>query len=567
MATEAASQVLTKNNNKTVTTGNNNKLQDALGKFKSFWSSSQRNLVIITIFSTISAAIIVIMLWASSERFRPLYSSSSNYDSSQVLQLLDQSGLRYELNQDNGQIMVPEDEVAKTRMILAAKGLKQQLPSGFDALDSKETLGESQFMETARYRHALEGELARSIVTMDAVSVARVHLAIPKESLFARKDGEQARASVMVNIINGMDLKPSQVDSVINLVSGAIIGLKAENVSVVDQYGRLLSTDANSGDISVATNKQSEYRKNLEKHLVSQAADMLTPILGASNFRVQVAADMDFSSRRETEESYSNPIVRTESLLSDSKDSSLALGIPGALSNTPPVTGEQPAPQPDSSNKRSESKRDYAVSGKVSHVQHQQGVLNKFSVSIVVNETASGAKPWTPEQLRNMENVVKSAIGFNAERGDVINITSFPFVTVDAMADLSLPWYEDASIIQPLKYVLGVLLSALLIMMVLRPLAQYLTKSSDLEIGVEGENEDKALANNLTREAPSSEGLHPELQAKLNALGIDAAGIKALDDNLPSPDSPLEVQIKHLKLIAQQDPARVAEIMKTWMHA
>lgn len=163
-----------------VTTSNvTDKLQSVLQKAKSFWGSSQRNVVIITIFSMITAVIVVIMLWASSERFRPLYSTSSNYDSSQVLQLLDQSGLQYELNQDSGQIMVPEKEIARTRMILAAKGLKQQLPSGFDALDKSSTLGESQFMENARYRHALEGELARSIVTMDSISVARVHLAIP----------------------------------------------------------------------------------------------------------------------------------------------------------------------------------------------------------------------------------------------------------------------------------------------------------------------------------------------------------------------------------------------------
>ncbi|MCG6418569.1 flagellar M-ring protein FliF, partial [Vibrio fluvialis] len=151
--------------------------------------------------SMISAAIIVIMLWASSEDYRPLYSNSSNYDSSQVLQLLDQSGLKYELNKDSGQIMVPAKDVATTRMMLAAKGLKQQLPSGFDALESKGALGESQFMESARYRHALEGELARSIVTMESIALARVHLAIPKTSLFKRKDQEQAQASVMVQLI------------------------------------------------------------------------------------------------------------------------------------------------------------------------------------------------------------------------------------------------------------------------------------------------------------------------------------------------------------------------------
>ncbi|MGX9518136.1 hypothetical protein ACWX0P_04615 [Vibrio mediterranei] len=170
------------------------KLNKASGWLNTFWQSSQRNVIIITIFATITAAIIVIMLWTSAERFRPLYSKSANFDSSQVLQLLDEESIRYQLSQDDGQILVPEGDVAKIRMILASKGLKEQLPSGFDSLDSSKSLGESQFMENARYRHALEGELARSITTMSAVSLARVHLAIPKESLFMREDGEQPRA-------------------------------------------------------------------------------------------------------------------------------------------------------------------------------------------------------------------------------------------------------------------------------------------------------------------------------------------------------------------------------------
>lgn len=187
-------------------------------------------------------------------------------------------------------------------MMLASKGLKEQLPSGFDSLDSNKSLGESQFMESARYRHALEGELARSITTMSAVSLARVHLAIPEESLFMRDDEEQPRASVIVHIINGMDLKPAQVESIINLVSGAVIGLKSELVRVVDQHGRLLSDDATVGDLTVTTGKQTDFKRGYEQQLIMQAADMLSPILGASNFRVQISSDIDFAKVEETEE-------------------------------------------------------------------------------------------------------------------------------------------------------------------------------------------------------------------------------------------------------------------------
>lgn len=541
------------------------KLQSVLQKAKSFWGSSQRNVVIITIFSMITAIIVVIMLWASSERFRPLYSTSSNYDSSQVLQLLDQSGLKYELNQDSGQIMVPEKEVARTRMILAAKGLKQQLPSGFDALDKTSTLGESQFMETARYRHALEGELARSIVTMDSISVARVHLAIPKASLFKRKDTEQARASVMVQLIQGMDLKATQVDSIVNLVSGAIIGLKVENVSVVDQYGRLLSDDASSGDLSVSTSKQSEYRRNIEKNLVAQASDMLTPIVGASNFRVQVSAKMDFSKRQETEETYGAPVVRSETVLTDRKNGNMALGIPGALANTPPPTGNDPAPDPEQQNERNESKREYAVSGKVSHIQHQQGVVEKLTVSVIVNSNSASNDTWTPEQLKQIETVVENAIGFDLQRGDVISINSFPFLASGLAEELQLPWYEKPSLMEQLKYLIAAIVAGLLIILVLRPLAQYLTKSDE-------EQDEKALAapesEVLAVEEDKASSIQPRAIGNLtSALGLDAAGIRALEHDLPTADSPLEIQIEHLKMIAEKDPQRVAEILRTWIHA
>ncbi len=544
------------------------KLQSAVESVKSFWSSSQRNVVIITIFSMISAAIIVVMLWASAEGYRPLYSTSSNYDSSQVLQLLDQSGLKYELNSDNGQIMVPTNEVAKTRMILAAKGLKQQLPSGFDTLASTDSLGESQFMETARYRHALEGELARSIVTMESVAVARVHLAVPKASLFKRKDQEQARASVMVQLIEGMDLKAGQVDSIVNLVSGAVIGLKAENVRVVDQYGRLLSKDTSLDDLAVSTNRQTEYRRNIEKHLVSQASDMLTPIMGASNFRVQVSAKVDFSKRQETEETYSNPVVRAETLMNDENNGSLALGIPGSLSNTPPVTDEEAKAEQDQPNKakasRNESKREYAVGGKVTHVQHQQGVVEKLTISVIVNESIAGEAGWSDATLERMQNVVRSAVGFEQERGDVIYVTSFPFVASNMPDAQQLAWYKDQDILQPVKYLFGALVAVLLIVLVLRPLAQYLTKGDEQES--EGENLLEAGSAEMAALADNGPGA-AALPNSSDSLALDAAGIKAMDDNLPESDSPLEVQIQHLKMIAQNDPKRVTEILRTWMHA
>ena len=225
------------------------------------------------------------------------------------------------------------------------------------------------------------------------------------------------------------------------------------------------------------------------------------------------------------------------------------------------MTDSEPQPEPNAKVNRSETSRDYAVSGKVRHTQHQQGVLQNLSVSIVVNDLANPNQTWTPEELTNVENVVRSAIGFNTERGDSIHITHFPFVIASIPEQAPIAWFENTHIMQPLKYLLGVMLSGLMIMVVLRPLAQYLTKSAEQE---ELEAESMEYDDVITKEERAADAA---LQSKLESLGIDATGIKALDDNLPSADSPLEVQIKHLKLIAKEDPNRVAEILRTWIQA
>lgn len=483
------------------------------------------------------------MLWASGVEYRPLYSKNANFDSSEVLRMLDAENIQYELSSDSGLIMVPHAEVARIRMVLAAKGLKEQLPSGFDSLTENMAVGESQFMENARYKHALEGELARSIVTIDAISAARVHLAIPKESLFKRRDSEKPTASVVTNLINGMSLKPDQVDAIINIVSGAVIGMKAENVRVVDQYGRLLSSKLNSGDIAYSTSKQTEFKQTIENRLIDQASDMLTPVLGSSNFRVQIASDVNFSKVEETEEVYSNPVVRTETTLSDSKDAGAALGIPGSLSNTPPVTDEPEGEQEAPKNTRNEATRNYAVGGKVIKTQHQQGIVEKLYVSVVVNET-EGAQ-WTPEQLNNIQSMVTASIGFNEARGDVINVSAMPFIATEGLISAELPWHENPAYMLIAKYVFVTLIILLLLLVLLRPMMKHLIESSEDKNGTNEINDDKEVNNSILTNAN-------------NGLG------KAVLD-LPSPDSAIEEQIEHLRLIANTDPNRAGEILKSWM--
>lgn len=534
----AADTSAPKASNKLVTTLNN-----AKNTVVPIVQKSLSNGVFMTVIATLVAVVIVLMLWASGTEYRPLYSKNANFDSSEVLRLLDEEKIQYELNADSGLILVPHDDVARIRMFLASKGLKEQLPSGFDALTENMTVGESQFMENARYKHALEGELARSIVTIDAINASRVHLAIPKESLFKRRDSDKPTASVVTNIINGMALKPEQVDAIINIVSGAVIGMKPENVKVVDQYGRLLSSKLNSGDIAFSTSKQSEFKQQIENRLIEQASDMLTPVLGASNFRVQIASEIDFSKTEETQETYENPVVRSESLLSDSQGANAALGVPGSLSNSPPVTDGEATQTPESNNVRNESNRTYAVGGRVIKTQHQQGNLKKLFVSVVLNQNTQ--QQWGDETINTVRTMVSNAVGLQVERGDEISIAIMPFIAADGLITGDVPWYQNPSYLAIARYTFITLITILLLAFVLRPMVNHLIASSK-----ETNNTDLIpTEKNLNDNQPLSEN------SKLQRMVID----------LPSPDSAIENQIEHLRLIADTDPERVSEILQTWM--
>lgn len=534
----AADTSAPKASNKLVTTLNN-----AKNTVVPIVQKSLSNGVFMTVIATLVAVVIVLMLWASGTEYRPLYSKNANFDSSEVLRLLDEEKIQYELNADSGLILVPHDDVARIRMFLASKGLKEQLPSGFDALTENMTVGESQFMENARYKHALEGELARSIVTIDAINASRVHLAIPKESLFKRRDSDKPTASVVTNIINGMALKPEQVDAIINIVSGAVIGMKPENVKVVDQYGRLLSSKLNSGDIAFSTSKQSEFKQQIENRLIEQASDMLTPVLGASNFRVQIASEIDFSKTEETQETYENPVVRSESLLSDSQGANAALGVPGSLSNSPPVTDGEATQTPESNNVRNESNRTYAVGGRVIKTQHQQGNLKKLFVSVVLNQNTQ--QQWGDESINTVRTMVSNAVGLQVERGDEISIAIMPFIAADGLITGDVPWYQNPSYLAIARYTFITLITILLLAFVLRPMVNHLIASSKETNNTDLIPTEKSLNDN----EPLSEN------NKLQRMVID----------LPSPDSAIENQIEHLRLIADTDPERVSEILQTWM--
>ncbi|PWI33029.1 flagellar M-ring protein FliF [Vibrio albus] len=538
---------------------------------KSMWNSSQRNLVLSAALAAIVAAIIVVALWSSTQNYRPLYGNQERFDTGEIVSVLETEGIPYRLQEENGQVLVEEGEVARIRMLLASKGVKAQLPTGLDSLQEDSSLGTSQFMETARYRHGLEGELVRTILSLNAVSNARVHLAIPRQTLFVRQNAQAPSASVMLELKGGEDLKAGQVEAIINLVTGSVTGMKAEHVSVVDQYGRLLSADIGSEESGRVNAKYLDYQKQLEKQVIQRAADMLTPIVGASNFRVQVAADLDFSRTEETREIVdSDPVVQNEHRIQNASVDQIALGVPGTLSNEPPVVqGEDNTEDSQNTSERTEINRQYAVGSSVRHTRYQQGKLNKLTVSVLLNSAvAPTAAGWSDADKQQISTMIRDAVGISAERGDQLSIMSFNFTPVEIEAPPVIPWWQDPTIQQPIRYVIGGVLGLSMIFFVLRPLVLHLTgierKDDELKFAPP-EEEDEYDSSLQTRAEREHEKV---LNQRLSDRGIDvsSSGLDASSDLLPPPGSPLEIQLKHLQLIASEEPTRVAEVLKQWVN-
>ncbi|EAS78287.1 flagellar M-ring protein [Vibrio alginolyticus 12G01] len=547
-----------------------NGMDDVTTKLKQIWSSSQRNLVLSAVLAAIVAAIIVVALWSSSQSFRPLYSQQERFDIGEIVSVLESEGVSYRMQEQNGQVLVPEGEVAKVRMLLASKGVKAKLPTGLDSLKEDSSLGTSQFMETARYRHGLEGELVRTIMSLNSVANARVHLAIPRQTLFVRQNSENPSASVMLELKPGEDLKPEQVEAIINLVVGSVTAMKPEFVSVIDQYGRLLSADVASAEAGKVNAKYLEYQKSVEKQIIQRAADMLTPIVGPSNFRVQVAADLDFSQVEETQEILDNaPVVRNEHTIHNNSVDQIALGVPGSLSNQPPVTGSGEVETSDSqnTNARSEVNRQYAVGSSVRRTQYQQGQIEKLSVSVLLNSKASpDGVAWSEADKEQISNMIMDAVGISATRGDSLSLMSFNFTPIEIDAPPALPWWQDPTVQQPIRYVIGGLLGLAMIFFVLRPLIMHLTGVDKPvpELNFAEPQEEPDYENLQTREEREHEEV---LDRRLSEKGISASsGLDVNSDMLPPAGSPLEIQLKHLQLIANEEPERVAEILKQWVN-
>ncbi|MEM7564419.1 MAG: flagellar basal-body MS-ring/collar protein FliF, partial [Pseudomonadota bacterium] len=286
----------------------------------------------------------VVVMWSAEPNYAPLATNMSGKDAAQIADTLMSRDIEFKLDANTGAVLVDQSKLAEARMLIASQGLSQGSVKGLEMLQQDQGLGTSQFIETARYNHALEAELVRSVESLRAVEKARVHLAIPEQSIFIR-NRTRPSASVMVRLHPGRVLNRGQVEAIVQMIASSIPMLESSEVKVVDQFGRLLTDDADEG--MAQTTRQFDYTRKLEDSYVDRIINLLQPIIGEGKVNAQVAAQLDFSAVESTREAFDpeRSVIRSEQINEEeSRSFSQALGIPGALSNQPPeATALEPA--------------------------------------------------------------------------------------------------------------------------------------------------------------------------------------------------------------------------------
>lgn len=538
--------------------------------------TGDKSLASIALLATLVAATIVVILWTSAKNYVPLYGNQEHYDKAGIVEILDKEQFPFRIDTDSGNILVPQERLADARITLAARGIKAAMPEGLSAMQDKVTMGTSQFMESMQYQHALEGELARTIITMDGVRNARVHLAIPKRNLFVGRQEEKSAASVMVDLAPGYNLKPQQVEAIVSLVAGSIPGLDSRHVSVVDQRGKLVSGDLfDETPVGKETDKKLAFIEKVERSVEERASIMLLPILGDGNYRIQVSADVDFNVVEETREALDKEgVLKSENSKTDSMLDQLAMGIPGSLANQPPVPAQPGAAAAGADNnertsQRNEMRREFDTGKAITHTRYEIGRVRTQSVSVLVNEAAAGETGWTPERLAQLGEMIKTATGHQAERGDQFNITSFSFVPNDAAAQMEgMAWWQMPEMKEYLRYLIGAIIGLALVIFGVRPLVNHL---------VSRKNKEQNSATALQGTTGAHSNLSPMQSADLAAgpAVLDAKADPALANaaatgpqhsmHLPEVGSEFAQQISHLQLLANRESDRVTAVIKYWI--
>ena len=522
-----------------------------------------RNMVLMLGAAIVVAIMAAVWMWSQQPEYRVLFSNFSDRDGGAIVASLQQMNVPYKFAEGGSAILVPAAQVHEARLKLASQGLPKGGGVGFELMENQK-LGVSQFLEQVNFQRALEGELARSIQSIGSVQAARVHLALPKASVFVREQ-QKPTASVMLNLHPGRTLEQPQVSAIVHLVASSVPDLPPKNVTIIDQNGNLLSESAKPGSNGLDPS-QLKYVQELQQNIVRRIESIITPIVGLNNVRAEATADVDFSQSEQAAESYKpNQPPNAASVRSQQSSESQTTsptnptGVPGALSNQPPATATAPitgAPATGTSsasatpsNTHKDTTVNYEVDKTVRYVQQPMGGLKRLSVAVVVNykrETDKDGKvtmtPLSDTEKTQITDLVKEAMGFSKERGDTLNVVNSSFAKTEKEPIVEVPFWKKAETLQLAKdigkWVLGAIVIAYLFFNVLKPMLNKLKASLTV---TEAQQTEEAAEEDANVQI-SEEGERTMAQPQNYQQNLDMA-----------------------KQVARDNPKIVANVVKGWV--
>lgn len=501
-----------------------------------------------------------LFLWGQTPDYRVLYANLSDHDGGAIIESLQQQNIPYKFAEGGGALLVPANVVHEARLRLASQGLPKGGTAGFELMESQK-FGTSQFLEQVNYQRALEGELARSMQTLAAVQNARVHLAIPKPSVFV-KEQQKPSASVVLALHPGRTLDPGQVNGIVHLVSSSIPNMPAQSVTVLDQSGNLLSS-AHEGAEQTMDATQLKYVREIEQDYIKRIEAILIPIAGQQNVKAQVTASIDFSQVEQVAESYkpnqrpNTAAVRSTQSLETLNGVANTGGVPGALSNQPPANATAPianaanapgaAAANSAANTRKEATANYEVDRTIQHTKLPVGSIRRLSVAVVMNNRSviekgkTVSKPYTDAENAQIAALVKDAMGFDPKRGDSLNLLNKAFNNEQEAPAPELPLWKQPEMVALAKEILKYLLIAggvgFLLFGIIRP-----------------------AFKNLAAQAAA------QAEAAAAAAAAEAARHHHGHGQFEEPKNSYEENLQLAKDLTKSDPKIVASVVKEWVN-
>lgn len=486
----------------------------------------------------VTAIIMIALLWLKEDKYGVLFSNVSNQDGGEIVSQLEKMNIAYQFSAGGSAILIPENKVYDTRLRLAQQGLPKGGAVGFELLD-KERFGMSQFTEQVNYQRALEGELSRTISTINSIESARVHLAMPKPSLFVR-ERKQPTASVTLSLYAGRSLSQGQIDAIIHLIASSVPEMVEDKVTIIDQHGHLLTNEQNRNILLNAT--QIDFAERIEKRIRDRIVKLVGAVVGNNNVNVQVTADIDFSRQESTMERFDpNSDIANQTIRSKHQTENLQSGnvngvggVPGALSNQPVPIASAPIDEAQNENKTTEQtdnqkysqQRDdtlnFEVNRHIVHSQIPEGRIKRLSVAVLVNYQAIEKAVQSPEDsddveefdesdnptsttdyqrldeevLNNIEALARQAMGYSSERGDTLTVANLKFTQQPTVDDDGIAFWKTSEFYDAMKTYVQYIVWALIIWVLWRKFIKPIWLKWQNQIFANKNNDDESQNNN-----------------------------------------------------------------------